>query len=67
MASTITISLPAVTIKKVRAQVATGQFASTSEFFRDLLRHWEEQSLVKQIGRNKKEKPIKLTSFQDWQ
>lgn len=67
MASTITISLPDVTIKKVRAQVATGNFASTSEFFRDLIRHWEENNLLNHIAQNKKEKPIKLTSFKDWQ
>lgn len=66
MATTVTISLPEVTIKKVRAQVASGKFASTSEFFRDLIRHWEEQSLLQQIGQNKKEKPIKLRSFNEW-
>ncbi len=66
MTTTVTISLPEVTFKKVRAQVASGKFASTSEFFRDLIRHWEEDSLVKQIEENKKQKPIKLKSFAEW-
>lgn len=66
MASTVTISLPATTLKKVRAQVATGKFASTSEFFRDLIRHWEENNLLQQIAQNKKEKPKKLSSFKEW-
>lgn len=66
MPHTVTISLPAATLKKVRAHIATGQFASTSEFFRDLIRHWEEDNLLRQIEENRLEKPIKLRSYKEW-
>ena len=67
MRQTMTVSLPAATVKKVRSHISEGNYASVSEFFRDLLRRFEDEKILKQIHLNKsKAKPIKLTSFDAW-
>ncbi len=40
MRNVLNISLPEEMVRTVRDEVRAGQFASTSEFFRHLLRQW---------------------------
>ena len=49
MRNIINISLPEVTVKKVRSDVKKGNFASTSEFFRHLLRLWYRRQLREEL------------------
>ena len=44
MRNIINISLPAATAKMVRREVKKGKYASISEFFRSILRDYEEES-----------------------
>ncbi len=44
MRNIINISLPAEMVKVVKREVKKGQYASISEFFRTLLRDYEEES-----------------------
>jgi len=49
MREVINISLPAQTVKAVKKAVKEGQFISTSEFFRSLLRDWQAGKLLSEI------------------
>ena len=42
----ITISLPTEMLAEIRAAVAAGEFANTSEAIRDALRHWRRARTV---------------------
>jgi len=64
MRSVINISLPASLAAEVKKDVKEGHFASTSEFFRHVLRLWSTEKLAQSIkkaeidwkkGRNWKE------------
>lgn len=44
MRKALTISLPATLSKTVSRAVRSGNFATTSEFFRALVRRWEEEN-----------------------
>lgn len=55
MRSVITISLPKQMVKKVKEEVKAGSYASTSEFFRDLLRNWEEERLLLELQKSQQE------------
>jgi Arc/MetJ-type ribon-helix-helix transcriptional regulator len=55
MRSIINISLPENMTKKVREGVRRGDFASTSEFFRMLVRLWEEGKLAEELEESRKE------------
>ncbi len=69
MREVLNISLPPPTAKLVRSAVKSGHYASTSEFFRALLRDWQEGQLLVEIRESQKEiasgKGKKLTSFKD--
>lgn len=41
--------------KEVEKEVKTGKFASKSEFFRSLLRLWEEEKLLRAIRESQRE------------
>lgn len=45
MRSILNISIPSSLAETVKKEVKDGQFASTSEFFRYLLRLWKEKRL----------------------
>ncbi len=46
MRNIINISLPAQMAKMVKQEVKKGKYASVSEFFRSLLREYEEESKI---------------------
>jgi len=55
MREVINISLPLPMVKTVKRAVKTGAYASVSEFFRDLLRDWQEGKLLHELNESKLE------------
>ena len=55
MREIINISLPALTAKTVKSAVKVGGYASTSEFFRHLLRDWQEGKLLNELKESRAE------------
>ncbi len=55
MRKIINISLPAELNEEVNKAVKTGRYATKSEFFRDLLRLWEEEKLLQELRQSQKE------------
>lgn len=55
MREVINISLPSPMAKTVKKAVKAGQYASTSEFFRKLLRDWQEGKLLNELNESKLE------------
>jgi len=55
MREIINISLPPIMAKTVRSAVKTGDYISTSEFFRDLLRDWQTNNLLNELNESRKE------------
>jgi len=49
MRNIINISMPAEMAKAVKREVKKGQYASVSEFFRALLREYEENKLLAEL------------------
>jgi Arc/MetJ-type ribon-helix-helix transcriptional regulator len=52
MRKIINISLPEDLAKKVEAAVKKGDYASKSEFFRNLIRIWDEEEVLKEIRKS---------------
>ncbi|MFA6533994.1 MAG: ribbon-helix-helix domain-containing protein [Patescibacteria group bacterium] len=50
MRAVINISLPAPMAKTVQTAVKAGAYASTSEFFRALLRDWQAGKLLNELN-----------------
>ena len=50
MREVINISLPPQMAKAIKNAVKTGGYSSVSEFFRDLLRDWQENKLLKELN-----------------
>lgn len=55
MRSVINISLPQELAKTIDQFMASGRYATKSEFFRDLLRMWLEGKLFKELNESRKE------------
>ena len=55
MRKVINISLPSPMAKTVKTAVKAGSYASTSEFFRDLLRDWQEGKLLAELNESRTE------------
>lgn len=55
MREVINISLPSPMAKTVKAAVKTGSYSSTSEFFRHLLREWQENKLLAELNESRLE------------
>jgi len=55
MREVINISLPETMVKTVKKAVKTGDFSSTSEFFRHLIRQWQEDLLLKEVNKSRRE------------
>ncbi|MDP3962306.1 MAG: ribbon-helix-helix domain-containing protein [bacterium] len=55
MRTIINISLPNSLAKEVKNEVKEGNFASTSEFFRHLLRLWNTEKMYRDLQISKKE------------
>lgn len=55
MREVINISLPSKMAKTVKKAVDEGNFMSTSEFFRELLRNWQEGKLLRDLEESRRE------------
>ena len=55
MRTIVNISLPVQLNSVVEEELATGQYASKSEFFRSLLRSWMEARLAKELEESRVE------------
>lgn len=55
MRTIVNISLPRELAREVNRAVASGRYASKSEFFRSLLRLWLEGNLVREIYESRRE------------
>ena len=55
MREVINISLPSAMAKTVKTAVKSGAYSSTSEFFRDLLRAWQEGRLLAELSKSRAE------------
>ncbi|OGY90958.1 MAG: hypothetical protein A3B31_03070 [Candidatus Komeilibacteria bacterium RIFCSPLOWO2_01_FULL_53_11] len=55
MREIINLSLPTETVKAVKKAVKEGSYISTSEFFRSLLRDWQEGKLLNELTQSRKE------------
>jgi len=69
MRSIVNLSLPAETVKMIKREVKKNKYASVSEFFRALLREYEESKLLAEIKESRREfkfsKGKVLHSFKD--
>lgn len=54
MRNIINISLPGKMVKSVKKEVRSGRYATTSEFFRDLLRIWNSLKLAEELKADRK-------------
>ncbi len=55
MRTTMNISMPASLKKSVDLAVKKGKYASMSEFFRDAVRVWENDRLIKELRESQAE------------
>ncbi|MFH1325983.1 MAG: ribbon-helix-helix domain-containing protein [Candidatus Falkowbacteria bacterium] len=55
MRAVLNISLPEKMAMKIKKEVRTGKYATVSEFFRDLLRNWEESKLLAELQESRRE------------
>lgn len=55
MRNIINISLPITLVREVKLEVKKGRYASTSEFFRHLLRLWRTKQLGEELKRDRQE------------
>ena len=55
MRTTLNISMPVSLKKNVDLAVKEGNYASVSEFFRDTMRAWENNRLVKELKESQKD------------
>jgi len=55
MREIINISLPSQMAKTIRKAVKDGDYISTSEFFRNLIRNWQEEKLISELQTSRKE------------
>lgn len=69
MRAILNISLPQAMADDVKEYVAKGQYSTVSEFFRHLLRDWQEDKLLRELNKSKAEikagKGIYLRSLRD--
>lgn len=54
MRNIVNISLPRAMAQIVKKEVKSGRFSTTSEFFRHLLRLWNEHQLAKELIKDRK-------------
>ena len=55
MRAIVNISLPPQLNSLVEKEIASGQYATKSEFFRSLLRSWAETKLAKELNESREE------------
>lgn len=54
MRNIVNISLPAEMVQTVKKEVKSGRYATTSEFFRDLLRLWNSLKLAEELNADRR-------------
>jgi Arc/MetJ-type ribon-helix-helix transcriptional regulator len=55
MRNIINISVPEMLKKEIEREVSSGGYASTSEFFRNLLRDWKRNNLLRELQQSRAE------------
>ena len=55
MRNIVNISLPKELNREVEKAVKNGHYASKSEFFRDLIRLWKEEQLLRELRESQRE------------
>jgi len=69
MRNIVTISMPLGLKKQVDKVVAEENYSSVSEFFRDAVRAWENERLVRELKESQRDARMgrfkKLSSFRD--
>ncbi len=55
MRKIVNISLTEELDRQVNEEVKKGDYATKSEFFRDLLRVWREEQILREVKKSKKE------------
>lgn len=55
MRAILNISLPQAMVDDVREHVAEGKYATVSEFFRTLVRNWQENRLLRELKESEAE------------
>ena len=55
MRKVVNISLPQKLNKEVDKAVKSGQYASKSEFFRDMMRLWKEEQILEDVQASRRE------------
>ena len=55
MRNIVNISLPPETVKQIKREVKIGNFASTSEFMRHLIRLWNTHKLAEGVEKSRLE------------
>lgn len=69
MRAILNISLPQAMADDVKKYVARGKYSTVSEFFRHLLRNWQEDQILRDVRQSRKEfaagKGKLLKSFKD--
>jgi len=55
MRNIINVSLPEAMVKEVKLEVKKGKYASTSEFFRHLIRLWNTHKLGNELQKDRAE------------
>lgn len=55
MREVITLSLPSTMVKTIKKAIKDGDYISTSEFFRTLLRNWQSNQLLNELNESRKE------------
>lgn len=69
MRAILNISLPQTMANDIKKEVSLGNFATVSEFFRDLVRSWQEDRLLRELNKGKAEiragKGVRLKSLAD--
>ena len=55
MREIINLSLPSTMVKTVKKAVKEGGYISTSEFFRTLLRSWQDTQLLNELNKSREE------------
>jgi Arc/MetJ-type ribon-helix-helix transcriptional regulator len=69
MRTTLNISMPVSFKKNVDQAVKEGNYASISEFFRDAVRAWQDERLIRELKESQRDARMgkfkKLSSFRD--
>jgi Arc/MetJ-type ribon-helix-helix transcriptional regulator len=69
MRAILNISLPEAMVAEVKEEIKTGKYSTVSEFFRKLIRDWQEEKLLRELKASEAEirsgKFVTLKSLKD--